>query len=155
MDGLYCTLVDSMKERAFLPVSRRHMVWFVTQDHITGETENLSMDGVCTVCHGNSFGFCLMLRNSGALTNWWHVIYSLSIFFFQHPILLHYLLSSFSYCDLKNTLHSAKLPDAAHISTIRNNFTHLINQSLEWELSSSYTGILNDTFKVPKSIRNR
>lgn len=103
VDGLHCTLVDSMKERAFLSVRRRHMVWFVTQDHSTGETKNLSMDGLCGVYHGNSFGFCLMLGDSGALSDWWHVIYSLSVFSFQLPVLLYYLLPSFSYWGLKKT----------------------------------------------------
>lgn len=38
---------------------------------------------------------------------------------------------------------TAQLPDAAHLSTASNHFTHLLNQSLEWELPSNYTGILN------------
>lgn len=144
VDGLHCTLVESVKERAFLSVSRRHMVWFVTQDHSTGETKNLSMDGVYRVYHGNSFGFSLMLGNNGALSDWWQIIYSLSIFLFLLPILLQYLLPSFFLLWSEKKKHcTAQLPDAAHLSTASNHFTHLLNQSLEWELPSNYTGILN------------
>lgn len=69
---------------------------------------------------------------------------------------IHYLYfpSSFQfyytiYCPVfltevwKKPLHSAQLPDAAHISTVRNNFTDSLNQSLEWELPPNYTEILN------------
>lgn len=107
VDGLHCTLVESVKERAFLSVSRRHIVWFVTQDHSTGETKNLSMDGVYRVYHGNSFGFSLMLGNNGALSDWWQIIYSLSIFLFLLPILLQYLLPSFFllWSEKKKALH--------------------------------------------------